>query len=97
MTRIFSRKVSSIDRNTIGIVPHDLKSEAFGRVTLYDFAGHREFYSGHAALLQTAIQSTPPIFLLVINLSEETDEIIKNILYWTVFLENQCASVSCKP
>jgi ankyrin repeat protein/signal recognition particle receptor subunit beta len=92
-----SRKVSGVDERTVGIVPHELESGYFGRVTLYDFAGHREFYSGHAALLQTAIQSTPPIFLLVVNLSEDDNKIIKNILYWILFLENQCASVTCRP
>ena len=92
-----SGKVSGVDEKTVGIVPHDLESGHFGRVTLYDFAGHREFYSGHAALLQTAIQSTPPIFLLVVKLSEDDDKIIKNILYWIQFLENQCASVTCRP
>ena len=97
IARIFSGKISNVDKNTVGIVPHDIKSDIFGRVTLYDFAGHREFYSGHAALLQTAIQSTPPIFLLVVNLCEDEAIIIKTILYWISFLENQCASVSCKP
>ena len=98
ITQFFSsRKVSGVDEKTVGIVPHDLESWYFGRVTLYDFAGHREFYSGHAALLQTAIQSTPPIFLLVVNLSEDDNEIIKSILYWISFLENQCASVTCRP
>ena len=97
IARIFSRKVSGVDKKTVGIVPHDLESEIFGRVTLYDFAGHREFYSGHAALLQTAIQSTPPVFILVINLCEDQGQIIKTILYWISFLENQCASASCQP
>ena len=92
-----SGRVSGVDEKTVGIVPHDLESGHFGCVTLYDFAGHREFYSGHAALLQTAIQSTPPIFLLVVNLSENDNEIIKSILYWISFLENQCASVTCRP
>ena len=92
-----SGKVSGVDEKTVGIVPHDFESGYFGRVTLYDFAGHREFYSGHGALLQTAIQSTPPIFLLLVNLSEDDNEIIKNIFYWISFLENQCASVTCRP
>ena len=92
-----SRKVTEVDEKTVGIVPHDVESDTLGRVTLYDFAGHREFYSGHAALLQTAIQSIPPIFILVINLCEDIGEIIKSTLYWLSFLENQCASVSCKP
>ena len=98
IAQIFSSgRVSGVDEKTVGIVPHDLESGYFGRVTLYDFAGHREFYSGHAALLQTAIQSTPPIFLLVVKLSNDDNEIIKNILYWISFLENQCASVTCRP
>jgi ankyrin repeat protein len=94
---VSSGRVTDVDKNTVGIVPHDLESEIFGRVTLYDFAGHREFYSGHAALLQTAIQSTPPMFIVVVNFCEDEDEIIKQILYWVSFLENQCASVSCNP
>ena len=57
----------------------------------------REFYSGHAALLKAAIQSTPPVFLLVVNLLDRENEIIQNILYWISFLENQCTLVSCKP
>ena len=91
------KKVSDIKKKTAGIVPHEFDSIHFGRVTLYDFAGHREFYSGHAALLQVAVQSTPPIFLLVVNLCDEDNKILQDILYWISFLENQCALVSCKP
>ena len=92
-----SGKVSGVDQKTVGIVPHEVESDIYGRVTLYDFAGHREFYSGHAALLQTAIQSTPPVFLLVVNLYQDHEAITKDIMYWMSFLENQCASVNCKP
>ena len=92
-----SEKVSDVEEKTAGIVPHEFDSAHFGRVTLYDFAGHREFYSGHAALLQAAVQSTPPIFLLVVNLCDEDSKILQDILYWISFLENQCALVSCKP
>ena len=92
-----SGKVPDVEEKTAGIEPHEFNSEHFGRVTLYDFAGHREFYSGHAALLQVAVQSTPPIFLLVVNLCDEDSIILQDILYWISFLENQCALVSCKP
>ena len=92
-----SGKVSGVDQKTVGIVPHEVESDIYGRVTLYDFAGHREFYSGHAALLQTAIQSTPPIFLLVVNLYQDDNATTKDIMYWISFLENQCTSVNCKP
>ena len=92
-----SGKVSGVEKKTIGIIPHKIESDIFGRVTVYDFAGHREFYSGHAALLKAAIQSTPPVFLLVVNLLDGDNEIVQNILYWISFLENQCTMVSCKP
>ena len=92
-----SGKVSGVEKKTVGIIPHDIESDIFGRVTVYDFAGHREFYSGHAALLKAAIQSTPPVFLLVVNLLDGDNEIVQNILYWISFLENQCTLVSCKP
>ena len=67
------------------------------KAVIVRFAGHREFYSGHAALLQAAVQSTPPIFLLVVNLCDEDSKILEDILYWISFLENQCALVICKP
>ena len=92
-----SGKVSGVDKKTVGIIPHKFDSEIFGQVTVYDFAGHREFYSGHAALLKAAIQSNPPIFIIVVNLCNEVNDLIRNILYWISFLENQCTLVSCKP
>ena len=98
VARLFtSGKVSGVEKKTVGIIPHEIESDIFGRVTVYDFAGHREFYSGHAALLKAAIQSTPPVFLLVVNLLDGENEILQNILYWISFLENQCTLVSCKP
>ena len=67
----------------------------YGRVTFYDFAGHREFYSSHAAFLHNVIQGSSPIFLLVVNLSTKNDIIQQHILYWLSFVENQCSVVNC--
>ena len=92
-----SKPVSGVDEKTAGIVPHEFESKTYGRVTLYDFAGQREFYGSHAALLQNAIQISTPIFLLVVDLSESNDDIKSKIFYWLSFLENQCTSVSSKP
>ena len=92
-----SKPVSGVDEKTAGIVPHEFESKTYGLVTLYDFAGQREFYGSHAALLQNAIQTSTPIFLLVIDLSEGDEVIKRNIRYWLSFLENQCTSVSSKP
>ena len=97
--RVFNymARVSGVDEKTAGIVPHEFESKTYGRVTLYDFAGQREFYGSHAALLQNAIQTSTPIFLLVVDLSESKDDIKSNIFYWLSFLENQSTSVSSKP
>ena len=88
------KKVSGVDEKTAGIIPYEFESKKYGQVTLYDFAGQKEFYSSHAALLQNSIESSPPVFLIVVNLSESYDEIKRNVLYWLSFLENQCTSVS---
>ena len=90
-------KVSGVRMMTAGIVPHEFESKTYGRVTLYDFAGQREFYGSHAALLQNTIQTSTPIFLLVVDLSKSNEDIKHNIFYWLSFLENQCTSVSNKP
>ena len=91
------RKVIDVDKKTAGIVPHDFESKLYGRVTFYDFAGQREFYSSHVAILRNVIQSSSPVFLIVVNLSESKEEIRQNITYWVAFLKNHCNPVSCKP
>jgi GTPase SAR1 family protein len=91
------RPVSEVVKQTAGVIPHEFESKKYGRITLYDFAGHREFYNSHAALLQNAVQYSPPIFLLVVDLTDENKVLKENILYWLSFLENQCTSADSKP
>ena len=92
-----SKKVTGVDERTAGVIPHDFKSKKYGRVTLYDLAGQREFYGSHSALLQNAIQTSAPVFLLVVDLCDDYKEIESNILYWLAFIENQCTCVQGKP
>ena len=61
-------KVTDVDERTTGIIPYDIESKSLGRVTLYDFAGHREFYAGHDALLQNSMTTSPSIIVLVIEI-----------------------------
>ena len=99
LLRVFSagKRVSEVDGKTAGVIPHEFESKKYGRITIYDFAGHREFYNSHAALLQNAVQYSPPIFILVIDLTEDDKAIKENILYWLSFLENQCTAANSKP
>ena len=92
-----SKKVTGVDERTAGVIPHDFKSKKYGRVTLYDLAGQREFYGSHSALLQNAIQASAPVHLLVVDLCDSCKEIESNISYWLAFIENQCTYVHGKP
>ena len=97
--RFWSKKVSNVPSKTIGVIPYDFDCKMFGPVTFYDFAGQREFYSSHAALLQITVQqSSAPIFILVVNLSDGGyGHIRRSMYYWFSFLENQCTLVEAKP
>jgi signal recognition particle receptor subunit beta len=88
-----AKKVSGVEQRTAGIIPHEFESKKYGQVTLYDFAGHREYYGSHAALLENSIVFSPPIFLLVVDLCDEYDDFKRTLYYWLSFLENQCSFV----
>ena len=84
-------KVSGVDANTAGIIPYDIQSEMFGHIILYDFAGHKEFYASHSAMLRnTAVGSTAAIILLVVDLRESDEKIIKSIQSWLHLISTAC-------
>ncbi len=60
--------------HTAGVIPVEFDSPEFGKVLLYDFAGHYEFHPSHAALLEHSQFSSPPLFLLVVNLNDVFEE-----------------------
>ena len=85
------KKVTGVDEKTAGIIPHKLESRYFGHVTLYDFAGHKEFYASHAAMIrQSMAGSSTAIFLLLADLRSTNEEFIGSILSWLSFIDNQC-------
>lgn len=69
-----STVASDIPR-TAGIIPMEFNSPDFGRVLLYDFAGHPEFHASHGALLEHFNTSTAPLFLLVVDLNDNWDDV----------------------
>ena len=81
-------KVTDVDERTAGIISYDIESKALGRVILYDFAGHREFYAGHDALLQNSMTASPSIFILVIDMRGEEGLIRETLQYWFEFINN---------
>ena len=98
-TRIKHRfaKVTAVEEKTAGIIPCDIEVRGLGRVTAYDFAGHREFYAGHDALLQNSMRGSASIVLLVINISEEESKIKEAMQYWVHFISNHTSESGPNP
>ena len=83
---------SSVPLHTAGIVPSIHTSKHYGRVLFYDFAGHPEYYSSHAAILENLASSKmgENIFIIIIDLREDIIVKIENILhYWVSFIQHQ--------
>ena len=86
-------KVTGVDKKTAGIIPHDLYSDDLGRLTMYDLAGHKEFYAGHDALLQNSLAGSPSaVIFLVADMRESEDDLTASVQYWLSFIENQYKS-----
>jgi len=99
MSRLVNRvtKVSGIKLRTAGIIPHDIESDRFGRITLYDFAGHEEFYAGHDSFLRSAVSGNPAAVFVVVADLHKSDEVFRQtLLFWLAFIQNQYSSPDSK-
>ena len=91
------RRVKNVPLRTAGIIPTTFRSKVFGNTILYDLAGHVEYYTSHAAVIQSTVISTPPAFIVVINLSESEEKISQTLRYWWSFIDNHAARSSAPP
>ena len=90
-------KVRDVDKKTAGIIPYDIHSKALGRLSLYDFAGHKEYYAGHDALLHNTITNSPSIVTLVVDMRDEEGKIRETLQYWFQFINNHSSEGGPKP
>ena len=81
---------------TAGIVPHHIQSDEIGNIVLYDFAGHPEYYSSHAAVLENFMLRSPAVFIILIKLTDTLEDIKKQFYYWVSFIQNVSSRVSKK-
>ena len=93
----FLRMVSNVPPHTAGIIPTTFRSKVFGNTVLYDLAGQIEYYTSHAAVIQTTVISTPPAFIVVVNMSESEVKISETLRYWWSFINNHAARASAPP
>ena len=83
------RKVPDVDLRTAGIITDDITSEQFGRMTVYDLAGHSEFYASHDVTLRNALSGSPSsIILLVSDVRGGSEPFRRSVMHWCGFAEN---------
>ena len=83
------KKIANVDAKTAGIVTKDIISKSLGRVTVYDLAGHSEFYASHDTALRNALAGSPSsIIVLVADMRGEGKLFEAAILKWCTFAEN---------
>ena len=80
--------VKGVVLQTTGIEYHGVQSLEIGNVVIFDFAGHAEYYSSHAAVLETLLLRSPAVFVILSNLTDNEDTIKKDLLFWFNFVEN---------
>ena len=88
---------ANVEPHTAGIIPTKFESKTYGPAVLYDFAGQPEFYASHEAVIQHLIAHIPPVYLLLVNMDETEELIMKQVLYWISFIENKCEQKTLRP
>ena len=89
-----SGRVTDVECLTAGIIPLHVESKVkeVGNMVIYDFAGQREYYSSHAAVMERIMRNSAAIFVCIIDLSQCMEKISESIQYWMSFIENACSS-----
>ena len=80
--------VEGVVLQTTGIEYHSVRSSEIGNIIIFDFAGHPEYYSSHAAVLETLLLRSPAVFAILRNLTDDEETIKKDLLFWFNFVEN---------
>ena len=88
---------SEVPPHTAGIVPLSFNSKHLGHAVLYDFAGQHEYYSSHAAVMENLVLPSPPLFLLLIDISKPVEEIREELVYWWMFINNHSKQATAPP
>ena len=89
-------KVKDVNQKTAGIIPYELKGKDLGRVSLYDFAGHKEYYAGHDALLANTMTNSSSVIALLVDMRDEEEKIRETVQYWFQFINNHSHASSSK-
>ena len=78
--------VQGVKLHTAGIVPNKLEDENLGNIIIHDFAGQKEYYSSHAAVLESLLEKSGAVFVVVINL---TQDLSQQVRFWSSVFVNE--------
>ena len=74
---------------TAGIIPHQVDSP-YSNMIIYDLAGHHQFFSSHSACLEAISLNSPAIFLLLQDVTKDSETMAKEVCYWSTMIDNVC-------
>lgn len=80
-------------QRTAGVVSNSITSKKYGYITAYDFAGQREYYASHDAVMESILRQTPPIVVLNVKLTESEEQIKGKVSYWSNFIKNRLEKI----
>ncbi len=84
-----STPIEDVGGPTAGVETSVLNSKHLGHVTFHDFAGQPEFESSNSAFLENPLPlDQSPIYLLLVDVSNDFDVIEKHTRYWFTFIQN---------
>ncbi len=89
----YFRTVGDVVPETAGIISSEFVSKKYGKVTFYDFAGHREYYASHEVIFEN---TSSPVILLVVDLSQDYDTIDTTLRFWRSFLLSSISAAGCQ-
>ena len=86
VTKVFKQfqKVSNITERTAGIEPVSFKSQKYGEVIFYDFAGQHDYHGPHQTFLEALVNrpGTALTVLLLVRATEEEDDMRQQMRRW---------------
>ena len=89
-----AKPVTGVDKKTVGIIPKEIVTKEFGRVIWFDFAGQQEFYASHCAVLENAVQTSPPIVIYLAHLQASEQKVAVSTHWWMTLVQNQCTNLT---
>ena len=91
-----AKPVTGVNEKTLGIILHDIMTKEFGRVIIYEFAGQQKFYASYGAILEKAVQTSPPIIIHLAHLQASEQKIADSTSWWMTLIQNQCSNLTGK-